>query len=728
MVVKRLGNSYIYTQLLNPYALKSNLLTLLLLSIILFQATSKTPDWVWARSAQSGSNAGLSEGTSVATDSSENVYVAGIYIATISFGSYTLTSQHASPYLAKYDSSGNVIWAKGPVCSVTASGWGSGISTDAYGNIYFTGYFTDIMSFGSHTLISVGGNDMFLVKYDSSGNVLWAKSAGSQVDDYGIADATDAAGNVYVTGRYRATPFILGPDTLIYSGGIGDDIFLAKYDSSGNVLWAKNAVGMGADENTGIATDASGNVYITGYFYYSDTLSFGPYMLINANAATPDFFLAKYSPSGNVLWAKSAGGTGMEEAQGIATDALQNIYVTGYFTSASVSVGSYTLSNAGSDDAFFVKYDSSGNVLWAKSIGGTGYESGHNIATDKSGRIYLTVGSYPVFSSSLTFDTIAVLPPTGSKDPLFIVGYNSSGHALFVKALASGGDDWSPVAVAPSGCIYVDGDFWINPLIVGHDTLTPSVTGTENVFVAKLCYSGPLADFNCSDTTFCNESGQCIDFYDHSTGNPTSWHWLFPGANPSSSNLQNPTNICYTNPGTYPVTLIVSNGTFTDTLDVSPLIIYGTVPSPPTITVVGGDTLVSSHGSSYQWYFNGAPIAGATDSFYVEHQSGTYAVQITDNTGGCNSISNGLTLGVDLLSGESGVSFFPNPFHNKLTVVTKGNEVYEITLFDITSRELLHQRFTHSVSLNTAPLAQGVYLYEVRNKNGLIRNGKLVKE
>jgi len=109
------------------------------------------------------------------------------------------------------------------------------------------------------------------------------------------------------------------------------------------------------------------------------------------------------------------------------------------------------------------------------------------------------------------------------------------------------------------------------------------------------------AIFTSSDTAFCDEAGKCIDFFDHSIGNPTSWHWIFPGATPDTSDLQNPTNICYYNTGTYAVTLIVTNSSGSDTLDVSPHIIFTVPPPPPVITVSGGDTLISTHCFSYQW-------------------------------------------------------------------------------------------------------------------------------
>src|SRR6185436_7973417 len=112
------------------------------------------------------------------------------------------------------------------------------------------------------------------------------------------------------------------------------------------------------------------------------------------------------------------------------------------------------------------------------------------------------------------------------------------------------------------------------------------------------------------------ETGKCIDFTDQSLNSPTSWQWFFPGATPDTSTKQNPTNICYTVPGTYAVTLIVTNSGGSDTLNVSPMVTLGQAPPLPVITL-SGDTLTSSQAYSYQWYFNGSQIAGATDSFYV---------------------------------------------------------------------------------------------------------------
>jgi len=687
-----------------------------------FCGYGQTPDWVWARSAPSNTN-GAGEGWSIATDKSNNVYITGFYESTITFGSYVLINQgQVNAYLAKYDALGNMIWAKSAVNSSTGYSWGYNVCTDVFGNAYVTGYFGDTVSFGSFTLTSTVSLDVFLVKYDSSGNVLWAKSAGGINTDEGLGVAADRLGNVYITGYFVSPTITFGSYTLTNAGFA--DIFLAKYDSFGNVQWAKSAGSNRDDVGYSIATDALANVYITGYFY-SPTISFGSYTLTNAGIA--DIFLVKYDSSGNLLWAKSASGASNDQGTYVATDSSGNAYITGWYDSPIISFGSYSLTNAGVSDAFFAKYDSSGNVRWAKSIGGTGIAYGYCVATDKSYRIYITGGFH---TPSLIFDTITIQRPAVYFDPMYLAGYDSSGHALFAKSFGSGSDDNNAVAISPSGCVYIGGDFEsVNPFIIGNDSLI--LSGGENVFVAKLCYSGLTASFTSSSSIFCAEPTHCINFFDQSYGNPTSWQWHFTGATPDTSSLQNPDSICYSAAGTYPVQLIVSNGTTTDTLTVASMIIVGGTPVQPIITIVGGDTLYSSHGSAYQWYLNGNIIAGATDSFYIAHQGGTYSVQITDQYG-CQSQSAGMQVGIDELSGGVGIAVYPNPFTNELIAspnsASGGRGEFEFTLFDVTSRVLLRRSFTNTATINTGQLASGMYFYEVRDKNGVREMGKVVKE
>ena len=139
---------------------------------------------------------------------------------------------------------------------------------DLNGNLYITGYFdSPLLIFGSTTLTnaSQGQGDIFVVKYNASGNVLWAKSAGGWYIDVGNGIAVDANGSSYITGMFNSPSITFGNTVLTDSsgyfcgGGQGcSDIFLVKYDSTGNVLWAQRAGGIDHDGGTGINLDANG--------------------------------------------------------------------------------------------------------------------------------------------------------------------------------------------------------------------------------------------------------------------------------------------------------------------------------------------------------------------------------------------------------------------------------------------------------------------------------------
>ena len=348
---------------------------------------------------------------------------------------------------------------------------GCDIAIDSSGNSYVTGYFYGTASFGSTTLTSSGDIDIFVAKLDSSGNWLWVKQAGGTSDDYGLGIATDSSGNSYVTGYFRGTASF-GNTTLTSNGQ--DDIFVAKLDSNGNWLWAKKAGGTDWDKGISIATDFSGNSYVTGYFY--GTASFGDINLTSSESY--DIFVAKLDSSGNWLWAKKAGGTDYDYGFGIAIDSSGNSYVTGYFR-GTASFGNTTLTSSGQDDIFVAKLDSNGNWLWAKKAGGTNNDEGRSIAIDSSGNSYVTGYFYSVTAS---FGSIT-LTSSGSYD-IFVAKLDSSGNWLWVKQ--AGGNYWDmgySIAIDSSGNSYVTG-YFEGTASFGTTELTSS--GDYDIFVAKL--------------------------------------------------------------------------------------------------------------------------------------------------------------------------------------------------------------------------------------------------
>jgi len=347
---------------------------------------------------------------------------------------------------------------------------GNSIAVDANGNIYVTGYFNGSATFGTTTLTSIGWIDMFVAKLDSNGNWLWAKQARGTSEDEGMSIAVDANGNSYVTGYFRSSA-TFGTTTLIFSGG--DDIFFAKLDSNGNWLWAKQAGGTSDDSGNSIAIDNNGNSYVTGYFRGSAT--FGTTTL--TSSGDYDIYIAKLDSNGNWFWAKKAGGTSSDGGNSIAIDNNGNSYVTGYF-SDSATFGTTTLTSSGDYDIYIAKLDSNGNWFWAKKAGGTSSDGGNSIAVDANGNSYVT-GS---FSGSATFGTTTLT--SSGDDDIFVAKLDINGNWLWAKQTGgSYSDGGSSIAVDVNGNSYVTGCFMVN---VTFGTITLSSDGYWDIFVTKL--------------------------------------------------------------------------------------------------------------------------------------------------------------------------------------------------------------------------------------------------
>jgi len=423
-----------------------------------------------------GTNGDYSNG--IAVDANGNSYVTGCFGGSVTFGSTTLTSSGGFDiFVAKLDSSGNWLWAKN--AGGTSFDYGSGIAVDASGNSYVTGYFNGTATFGSTTLTSNGDTDIFVAKLDSSGNWLWAKNAGGTGDERGNCIEVDASGNSYVTGTFGSATATFGSTTLRSNGG--KDIFIAKLNSNGDWLWAQRAGGTDYDEGYGIAVDASGNIYVTGQFYSSATFD-----LTNLTSnGDRDIFIAKLDSSGNNwLWAKNAGGTSFDYGSGIAVDASGNSYVTGYFAD-SATFGSTSLTSNGYYDIFIVKLDSDGNWLWAQNAGGTDGDWGYGIAVDTSGNSYIT----GYFADSATFGS-TTLTNYGDED-IFIAKLDSSGNWLWANKAGGTDGDWGKdIAVDANRNSYVTGYFRGTTTVgatFGNITIYGSgISSNYNVFVAKV--------------------------------------------------------------------------------------------------------------------------------------------------------------------------------------------------------------------------------------------------
>ncbi len=302
-------------------------------------------NWLWARRA-----GGVSYdcGYAIAVDAVGNSYISGYFYGTAIFGTTSLISSGAyNIFVAKLDTDGNWLWAKR--AGGTSSDMSYAIAVDTAGNSYISGFIDGPATFGTTILSNSGSGDIFVAKIDPSGNWLWAKQAGGMNDDEGKAIAVDAAGNSFISGDFQDSA-TFGTTILTSSGN--QDIFVAKLDTNGNWLWAKQAGGEIGDTGNAIAVDALGNCSLIGYF--NGTATFGTTILTSDGGS--DVLVAKMDASGNWLWAKQVGGALMERGHAIAVDAAGNNYISGCFWGTE-TFGSTSMTSDGYMDIFVAKLE-----------------------------------------------------------------------------------------------------------------------------------------------------------------------------------------------------------------------------------------------------------------------------------------------------------------------------------------------------------------------------------
>jgi len=362
------GNSYVAGFFSGTITVANTPLSCLGENILIIKY-DQTGNPLWAKQAGGSGN---DEASAVATDPAGNVYVTGyVNSSPASFDSIQISpTPYNYTFIEKLDTNGRIQWVKG------LGGYSYSVATDPGGNVYVAGYFSGTASFGSTILTSSGGYDIFITKLDTTGNVIWAKTAGGTSDDWAYGIAVDSAGNSYITGTTSGGAGFGGSN--VASAGA----FVAKLDSNGDFLWAKPSA---AQAGRSVGVDPSGNSYMIGFF--QGTASFGEATF--TSSGNRDIVLQKFDPSGNVLWARQAGGAADDFGFGIAVASSGNSYITGRIEGPA-SFGPTTLTCAGSSEVFVANYDSSGNLGWAIQANGTGFADGTAIATDGAGNCFIT--------------------------------------------------------------------------------------------------------------------------------------------------------------------------------------------------------------------------------------------------------------------------------------------------------------------------------------------------
>lgn len=388
---------------------------------------SSTGTFIWAKQI-GGTN--TEKAYDVACDAT-GAWLAGNFMGTCDFDPSAATSNTTSlgggtdgdGFFAKYDVNGNFQW--GVRIGSTANDRCIGITTDASQNAYITGFIgfnADFDPSASSFSLNVSGTyNTYFAKYTSAGALTFAKQITggySEGDDI----ALDGSGNILLTGSY-ATSNDFDPSAatanLSTSSLTQLDIYLAKYDPSGNYTFAKQIGGIGVDIGFQVRPDASGNIYLGGVF--SNSCDFDPTATTSVitSAGQGDLFVAKYTSAGNLSWATGTGGTSNDYCYGLGVDASSNVYITGRFLGTNIDFDPSASSSVLTSTAFcpyVAGYNSSGGFLFANTPGNIPGEGRHLIVNAAS--VYIT----GFFSTMGDFDfsaSTANLVSAGSSDVYF---------------------------------------------------------------------------------------------------------------------------------------------------------------------------------------------------------------------------------------------------------------------------------------------------------------------
>lgn len=441
--------------------------------LFLFQLLfAQAPEWEWANTSPI-----LAPDSNIlaTTDKNGNVYTYATFTKeSIVVNNITLTNNSNSrdTYFAKYNSEGEFQWVK------QIGGTGSddiyALATDSENNIYVTGLYRWYgISFGD---ITFEGSGFFIAKYDTEGNLIWVRNGSAMTPQKLVISDS---GEIYLAGNFAHT--FTYQETTLTSITDNSNPCIMKMDNSGNLIWAKTAITSPDDETEGSFTwpniirnmdiDSQGNIFINGIFG-SDYMTFDNITLTNDYFIS--MFMAKFDTLGNIQWAKTAGSFGCTfENSAIATDADGNSFIGGLYCGA-IDFDETQIVN-GTGGSYIYKFDSSGNILWGHNIGPSLINS---LVTDDMGNLY----AGGAFHETLNLGTIVIDTEGGAN---FIAKYTSEGEIIWLKIIEGQDVNSKQSLDVSNNILYAAGYLMHESLTLDSLILTPD-TNNYHLYVAKL--------------------------------------------------------------------------------------------------------------------------------------------------------------------------------------------------------------------------------------------------
>jgi hypothetical protein len=569
---------------------------------------------------------------------------------------------------------------------------------------------------GNKTHAGWGSFDYWIIKTDSLGNILWDKDFGGASFDY-LYSIQQTSDRGYILGGYSWSG-ISGNKTQPAWGIY--DYWIVKIDSLGNMQWDKDFGGTDNDQLYSIKQTADGGFILGGYSFSG----------VGGNKTQPtwnnsfDYWILKTDSLGNIQWDKDYGGISEDDLYSIQQTIDGGFILAGL--SASGISGDKTQVNSGGFDFWIIKTDSLGNMQWDKDFGGIANEDEFGNITQTSDNGFLLAGtSYSSIGGDKTENNLGA-------EQSWILKLDPLGNIVWDKTLFTASHDEIGLALQTGEACYTIANYTTGG-IGGYKTQLSWDTICfcyPDYWLIKFCDSTflpPVALATNNTTNLC--PGVCTDFINLST-NAVTYQWNFPGAIPGTDTSINPTNICYQTPGIYDVELIASNAYGIDTLFLASYITVYPY-SPPQSILQDGDTLFANAGSmSYQWYFNGAVIPGATNYFYIAPSSGDYNVVATDqNNCEVEAVINDVIAEIQLPVGNGQLAIFPNPVTDKLFLIGYPllGTVAEIFVYNLMGEKISLDIDRDLLTVNCKPLKPGIYFLEVVSEKKYFRS-KFVKQ
>jgi len=538
-------------------------LTSIAIAIGLTSITIYSQDLEWVKQI-GGPN--VDRGQIISVSPSGNIYATGLFTGTVDFdpgpGVTLLTSNNPTDgYITKYDTEGNLIWAK----QLGRGGLEEtkNLKLDVDENMYVIGTLSTSIDFdlgpGTHILTSGGGGGgMYVAKYDANANLTWVKiikKLGSSSKASGRSLDIDRDGNIYLTGSFvGSVDFDPSIEVHSFQSSGFEDAFILKLSPQGDFRWVRYLAGIDPQEGKAIIVDTNYNLHVAGSITGITYIVPGDPNLptyVNANQYHQTF-IAKLDSAGNYMWLKQQGGDGSIYTYAMSMDGEGNLITSGVFdgsmTDFDPGPDSHNLLSTGS--MFVSKLDTDGNFQWAKKVGGTSgvYLSNSN-ATDTMGNIYLT-GS---FEGTVDIDPdagIVNIVSSGSKDA-FILKLNSDGNYVWCQKFgAAGGDEATGILVNKHDSVFVTGSF-SNTVDFNWGVNESNLTAAEfDVFILAIGQNpcshmalvvDSVADILCLDNGFA---------YLHAEGGQTPYSYIWNATPPL-----NDSTMIFTQKGIYELTV-----------------------------------------------------------------------------------------------------------------------------------------------------------------------------